>query len=176
MKRNTRLKWVNSIESKLWDSNSLCKTLWEKRKFVSNVTIISSRSASSSIKLFIDFVSIFRFSTLFPIDWIESSAKFQVLNIFCHYFKVRNFRKTIFLSKFTKALNRKIFDLVALAKVNYRENVQFFGREKFFLVKNIFFQEQIIMYTFLLAPTWLSWFFLSLYPWTDWKRRNICKF
>ena len=156
MKRNTRLKWVNSIESKLWDSNSLCKTLWEKRKFVSNVTIISSCSASSSIKLFIDFVSIFRFSTLFPIDWIESSAKFQVLNIFCHYFKVRNFRKTIFLSKFTKVWNRKIFDLVALAKVNYHENVQFFGREKFFPRAN--YNVYIFISTYLIKLI----FFISL--------------
>ena len=40
-----------------------------------------------------------------------------------------------FLGKFVKVWNRKIFDLVALAKVNSRENVQFFVREGFFLQK-----------------------------------------
>ena len=66
------------------------------------------------------------------------------------YFKVRNFRETkfrdfvffffIIFRKFAKVWNRKIFDSVALAKVNSRENVQFFGREKY-----VFLQKFLII-------------------------------
>ena len=65
-------------------------------------------------------------------------------NKFWNYFKVRNFRKIKFgdfaiFCKFAKVWNREVFDLVALAKVSSRENVQFFGREsisreKYFLL------------------------------------------
>ena len=63
-----------------------------------------------------------------------------------NYFKIRKFRETkfrgfaIFFSKFVKAWNSEIFDLVALVKVNSSlENVQFVARESFFLRKIFFF-------------------------------------
>ena len=51
--------------------------------------------------------------------------------------KQETFRKKSFeilrsFSKFTKVWNYEIFDLVAPAKFNSRENVQVFGRERFF--------------------------------------------
>ena len=45
-----------------------------------------------------------------------------------------------------KIWNREIFDLTALVQVNSRENIQFFGRESFFLAKNIFFLGKLIYY------------------------------
>ena len=59
------------------------------------------------------------------------------------YLEVRNFSKQSFtilrsFEKFAKVWNREIFDLVALAKINSRENVQFFSHICFFLQK-IFF-------------------------------------
>ena len=50
------------------------------------------------------------------------------------YFKVRNFCQPKFRDfaiswQIRESLERKIFDLVALAKVNSGENVQFFGRK-----------------------------------------------
>ena len=59
-----------------------------------------------------------------------------------------------FFEKFAKVWNREIFDMVALAKVNSRENVKFFGRESFFSRK-IFFSPKACnynIYTFLLVP------------------------
>ena len=68
-------------------------------------------------------------------------------------FKVRSIRETVsqfrdFFGKFAKVWNRKIFDLVALTKVNSYENVQFFDRKSFFSQRTLFLQKLlIIMYT-----------------------------
>ena len=51
--------------------------------------------------------------------------------------KVSRFR-IFFFGKFTKFWNHKIFDLVAFAKVNYREDVQFFGLDSYFSQKLFF--------------------------------------
>ena len=59
-------------------------------------------------------------------------------------FIVRNLCETkfrdfaLFFGKLTKFWNHKIFDLVAFAKVNYREDVQFFGLDSYFSQKLFF--------------------------------------
>ena len=56
-------------------------------------------------------------------------------------FLKRKFRDFAIFGKFAKDWNRKIFDLIELAKVNSRENVQFFGPKSLFPPKIYFFSK-----------------------------------
>ena len=55
--------------------------------------------------------------------------------------KIQSFAISQFFAKPTKVWNREIFDLVPFAKINSRENVQFFRPDSYFSQKLFFFSK-----------------------------------
>ena len=70
--------------------------------------------------------------------------------------------------------NRKIFDFVALAIVNSRENIQFFGRESFFSRKKKSSKTNYNKYVFISTFSVKLIFYPST-PWTDRERGKTSK-